>query len=64
MRKIPEEFWDVVFARFKKMPSNLKLVIGVGSLSKKEILEHLSKRDEVGKLIVKMQLEYLKLFKE
>ena len=63
--KIPESFWSVVEARFKLMPDNLRIVIGgYGSLSKKEILKHLRKRDEIGKLLVKMQIEYLKILKE
>jgi len=47
------------------MPHNLKLVIdGFGVLKKEEILQHLEKRDEVGKLLVRMQIEYLKMFKK
>ena len=43
------------------MPSNLKLAIDdFGALEKEEILQHLEKRDEVGKLLVRMQIEYLK----
>jgi hypothetical protein len=62
---IPEIFWEIIKARFERMPSNLKLVIGgFGALKKEEILQHLEKRDEIGRLLVKMQIEYLKLFKE
>ena len=65
MKKIPEEFWEIVLARFEKMPSHLKIVIGgYGALSKEEILEHIRKRDEIGEFLVKMHLEYFKLFKE
>ena len=63
--KIPESFWSVVKARFKLMPDNLRIVIGgYGSLTKKDILKHLEKRDEIGRLLVKMQMEYLKVLKE
>jgi hypothetical protein len=63
--EIPEVFWEIIKARFEKMPPHLKLVIGgFGSLKKEEILEHIEKRDEIGKLLVETQLEYLKLFKE
>jgi len=63
--KIPEEMWEIVLARFERMPPNLKLVIGgYGALSKEEVIEHIKKRDEIGRFLVKMQLEYFKLFKE
>jgi hypothetical protein len=62
---VPEIFWEIVKARFERMPRNLKLVIdGFGVLKKEEILQHLGKRDEVGKLLVRMQIEYLKTFKK
>ena len=65
MSEVPEIVWEITIARFERMPEHLKLVIGgAGVLSKKEILEHLRKRDEIGKLLVKMQMEYLKLFAE
>ena len=65
MKKIPEELWEVVLARFEQMPSHLKFVIGgYGALSKREILNHIKKRDEIGELLVRMHLEYFKLFKE
>jgi hypothetical protein len=54
-----------VIARFERMPPHLKLVIGgIGALSKEDILNHLRKKDEIGKLLVKMQIEYLKLLAE
>lgn len=63
--EIPEFFWNVLKARFGKMPENLKIVIGgFGSLTKNEILECLEKRDEIGILLAKMELEYLRLFKQ
>jgi hypothetical protein len=62
--EIPEIFWELVKARFERMPSNLRLVIGGGSLKKEEILKHIEKRDEVGEFLVRMEMEYLKLIKE
>ena len=65
MSEIPEAFWEIAIARFKKMPSHLKLIIGgIGTLSKEDILNHLRRRDEIGRLLVKMQIEYLKLLAE
>jgi hypothetical protein len=63
--EIPEIFWELVKAKFERMPPNLRLVIGgIGSLKKEEILKHIEKRDEVGEFLVRMEIEYLKLIKE
>ncbi len=62
--EIPETFWRIAKARFEKMPSHLRLIIGANSLTKEEILNEIEKRSEVGKLLVKMQLEYLKFLKK
>ena len=63
--EIPEIFWELVKARFERMPPNLRLVIGgIGSLKREEILKHIEKRDEVGEFLVRMEMEYLKLIKE
>ncbi|MCC5994106.1 MAG: hypothetical protein LM587_00720 [Candidatus Aenigmarchaeota archaeon] len=63
--EIPEIFWELVKARFERMPPNLRLVIGgVGSLKKEEILNHIEKKDEIGELLGRMEIEYLKLIKE
>ncbi len=65
MSEIPEEFWEILKERFKRMPENLRLVIGgYGNLDKKTILEHLEKRDEIGDLLARIELNYLRLFKQ
>jgi hypothetical protein len=57
--------WEVVMRRVEGMPPDLKLAIaGVGALSRDEMLAHLDKRDEIGKKIVKMQINYLRFLKE
>ncbi|MEM5878202.1 MAG: hypothetical protein QXF12_04970 [Candidatus Aenigmatarchaeota archaeon] len=63
--EIPDFFWDVVKARFERMPSHLKLVIGgVGPLEKNDIIKHIEQRDEIGKILVKTQLNYLRIIAE
>ena len=66
MKHIPDAVWEIVRARFERMPPHLRLVVGGfgQALKKEEILEHIEKRDEIGKLIVETQLEYLKSFKD
>ena len=47
------------------MPPNLKLSVGrYGTFTKEELIERVQKEDEVGKLIIEMQLKYLRSFKE
>ena len=62
---IPAEFWAVLIERYKRMPSNTRVVIGkLGALGKEEIMEHLEKKDEIGSLVARIELNYLKTFKE
>ena len=62
---ISEEDWETVKHRVESMPSHLKLAIGGNrSLSRDDILQHLENRDEVGRRIVAMQMNYLKFFKK
>ncbi|MEM2506253.1 MAG: hypothetical protein QXF61_04335 [Nitrososphaeria archaeon] len=59
--EIPEFFWKVLKTRFEKMPGNLRITIGNLTLTKDEILECLEKKNETGKLLAKIELEYLRL---
>jgi len=58
-----KEVKKLVIARLKTMPSNLRISIGNSVYSKEELIEKVEKEDEIGKLIVRMQLNYLKSFK-
>ncbi len=58
---VNEEEKKLVLARLENMPSNMKLSMGgTMQLSKTEMLEHVKKGDEIGKKIVKIQLNYLR----
>jgi len=62
---IGEDDWKLAEVRIEAMPANLKLSLGnYGSLSKTDLLQHLAKRDDIGKIIVESQLEYLKYCKK
>jgi len=51
----------VLFKVETEMSNNLKLSIGGhGSFSKKEIIEHIKKDDEIGKQIIAVHLSFLK----
>lgn len=65
MSEIPDELWDIIKKRFELMPSNMKISIGgAGTLDKMSIINHIENKDEIGKLFVRMQLNYLRLFKK
>ncbi len=63
--KIPESFWDVLKARYKEMPKDGVILIGAGEeLTKAKALEEIEKRSEVGELLARIELNYVRLFKE
>ena len=63
--KISEEDWKVVRHRVEVMPSHINLAIGGDKpLSRNEILVHIDKRDNIGKRVVMMQMNYLRFFKK
>lgn len=51
---------ELVLVRLDVMPPNFKLSVGSkGTFSKKELIEHVKKEDEVGVQIMKMQLRFI-----
>ncbi len=58
-----EDEWNLVKSRIEKMPSHIKLSIGSGSYTKEDLIDHLEKKDEIGELIVEVELTYLKALK-
>ena len=56
---------ELVIARLKILPSDKKLSVGSsGDFTRDELIEHVEKKDEIGKKIVEVQMEYLRLLKE
>jgi len=63
--KISEDEWKIVKARIELMPANLKLHLGgLGSFNKNQLIDEIEKRSDVGRLIVKINLTYLRTFKD
>jgi len=63
--KIPEEFWEILIERYKRMPKNIKIVIGgFGEIDRNVAIKALKERSELGLLLAKLELNYLRLFKE
>jgi len=62
---VSEDIKKLVIVRLQAMSPNLKLSIDkYGTFTKEELIERVQKEDEVGKLIIEMQLKYLRSFKK
>ncbi len=57
-----EEIKKLVLLRLETMPANLKVSLGSREFSRDELIE-VKKETELGKIIMKMQLEYLRAMK-
>lgn len=56
---------DIVLDRIRIMPSTIKLNIGaLGSFTRDELLKEISGHTQVGEMVVQMQMEYLRSFKD
>lgn len=68
-QKINPELKEIIIQRIlsSKLPENIKL--SIGNLSKEpmgmsEIAKHIQQEDEIGEIIIEMELAYLKALKE
>lgn len=65
IEKGENEIKELVIARLKTLPSDKKLSVGSsGDFTRDELIEHVDKKDELGKKIMEVQMEYLRLLKE
>ncbi len=57
---------EIVLARLKQASPNLSISFGSQGdfLKRDELIEHVESNTEIGKKIIKIQLEYLKAFKK
>lgn len=63
-KKYSEEVKELVIQRIKAMPPSIKLCFGDGiKLSKKEMIDLINSKDELGAEIIEMHLEYLRAIK-
>lgn len=59
-----EDIRQLVVERLKTIPYGKSISIGSGgSFTKKELIEHVEKDDEIGKKIVDIQMTYLRSLK-
>lgn len=57
---------EIVIERLRQAPPTVKIAFGSASefMTRDELIEQVQKETEIGKKIIKIQLEYLKAFKE
>jgi hypothetical protein len=59
-----DEEWALARARLESMPENIGIAsLRFGAISKDDVLSHIDAKDEIGELILKMQLNYLRALK-
>ena len=67
-KKIDKDVKEIVLFRIKssKLPPNINLFIGNSKepLTKVDLINHVNKEDEIGKKIIAMQMNYLRVLKK
>lgn len=64
-KKISDEIVDLVIARLETIPSNIAISIGhEGNFSISELIKRVHARDEIGKKMIEMQLQYIRSLKD
>ena len=59
-----EEIKKIVLLRLEAMPDNIKINLGSsGELKKGDLIRHVKNEDDIGKLIIDVQLKYLRAMK-
>ena len=60
-----EEIKRLVLLRLETMPETIRVSVGLEGkeLSREDLIEHVKKDDYLGKMIIEMQLRYLKSMK-
>lgn len=62
MTQINEDIIKLVVARLATMPPTAKISIGnQGTFNKEDLIKHVLDGDNVGKLIIEMHLNYLRI---
>lgn len=60
-----DEEYELVLKRIEQtMPSNIELQLGQHKIDKRELIERIEERDEIGEQFVESHMAYLRSFKE
>ena len=63
--EINEDIIQLVVARLQNLPSGKDISIGsFGEFSKQDLIDHVKKADEVGKKMIEIELDFLRLMKD
>jgi len=64
-KEIPEIMWKIVRARVSTMSPNIRVSVGgVGTMGREELIGHIDKRDQIGMILLRAHVNYIKSFKE
>ncbi len=59
------EIKQLVLARLKVLPNNIRISIGShGDFNKKELIEHVEADDDIGKKIIEVEMHFLRSLKK
>lgn len=63
--KVSQDEWNIVRARVSRMSPNLRLSIGgMGTMNREQLVEHVDNKDDVGQILLKIHMNYLRSFKK
>jgi hypothetical protein len=63
--EINQDIIDLVVARLENLPSGKDISIGShGEFSKEQLIEHVKKTDDVGRKMIEIEMDFLRLMKE
>lgn len=57
-KRVRRDWYNYIYEKYRHMPNHIKLIIGKYSLGKKQILEHIRKRDEIAKCLVEIEKKW------
>lgn len=57
---IEDEIKQLVIARLKVLSSNIRVAIGAGSYSSKQLVRHVEREDEISQLITEVEMNFLR----
>lgn len=59
-----DDFQKLVYARLQTLPKGYSISVGnIGDITKEQALEHVSKKDDIGKLLIAADRHYFNLLK-
>ncbi|GAA4461827.1 hypothetical protein GCM10023093_07280 [Nemorincola caseinilytica] len=65
METIDRDIIDLVIARLQYLPEDKDISIGAyGEFTKDDIIQHVRDADEIGKKMIEVEMNYLRLMKE